>query len=138
MTADHGQCPTVDVVGGVRLDPIQLEEDITNRFGRSIFKLVESVVPSEVYLSERAMADSGVTRDDVAAYLRDYRYRDNIGPYVSQNAIEHDRLNQGIFAAVLSTDFIAGLEGRDLSGYGAGVYANADPGGMPDVSLIGS
>ncbi len=138
VTADHGQCPTVDVAGGVRLDPIQLEEDLTNQFGHSVFTLVESVVPSEVYLSEKAMSDAGITRDDVAAFLRDYRYRDNIGPYVPQNVIEHDRLDQRIFAAVLSTDFIAGLGGKDLSGYGAGSYANADPGGTPDATWLSS
>ena len=133
VCADHGQCPTVDTVGGVRLDPIQLQEDLDREFG-SIFKVVTSVVPSEVYLNERAMWDAGVTRDDVAAFLRDYRYRDNIGPYVPHDAIEWDRLDQRIFAAVLSTDFIDRLRGEDLPGYGDGQYfANSDP-GIPDVT----
>lgn len=134
VCADHGQCPTVDTMGGVRLDPIQLQEDLDREFGGSIFKIVTSVVPSEVYLNERAMWDAGVSRDDVAAFLRDYRYRDNIGPYVHKDAIEWNRLNQKPFAAVLSTDFIGGLAEQDLSPYGAGRYfADSDP-GIPPVT----
>ena len=134
VCADHGQCPTVDTMGGVRVDPIQLEEDLRREFGGSIFNVVTSVVPSEIYLNERAMWDSGITRDDVAAFLRNYRYRDNIGPYVRHDAIEWNRMNQRPFAAVLSTDFIAGLKDRDLLRYGAGRYfAESDP-GIPPVT----
>src|SRR5207247_5949803 len=39
VTADHGQCPLVDVMGGVRLDPIQLASDLNTAFGRSLFPL---------------------------------------------------------------------------------------------------
>ncbi|MGQ0671201.1 MAG: alkaline phosphatase family protein, partial [Actinomycetota bacterium] len=99
VAADHGQCPTPNVVGGVRLDPIQLGEDIERAFGRSIFEIVSSVVPSEVYLDGKALWDAGVTREDIAAFLKEYRYRENIGPYVSGDAIERDRLDQRIFAA---------------------------------------
>ncbi|MGH2530306.1 MAG: alkaline phosphatase family protein [Actinomycetota bacterium] len=134
VTADHGQCLTVDLAEGVRLDPIQLQEDIDREFGDSVFGLVNSVVPSEVYLNERAMWDAAVTRDDVAAFLRDYRYRDNIGPYVGPDAIDLGRLDQRPFAAVLSTDFIEGLGGGDLSRFGPGAFfAESDP-GIPEIT----
>lgn len=132
VTADHGQCPTVDLAGGVRLDPIQLQEDLEREFGGSMWGVVTSVVPSEVYLDGRALWDAGATRDDVAAFLRDYRYRDNIGPYVSRDAIEWDRLDHRPFAAVLSTDYIEGLGDRDLSAFGPGRFlAGSDPGVPP-------
>lgn len=134
VTGDHGQCPTVNLAGGVRLDPIQIQEDIEREFGRSVFGIIESVVPSEIYLSERAMADAGVTAADIAAWLKDYRYGENIGPYVPAYAIDRDRLNQRIFAAVLPTSFIAGLADSDLSVYGDGDYADADPGGIPPAT----
>jgi hypothetical protein len=134
VTADHGQCPTADSMGGVRVDPIQLQDDIERAFGRSPFPLVQSVVPSEIYLDERAMLDAGVTRDDIAAWLRDYRYGDNIGPYVREYAIERDRLGERPFAAVLSTDFLERLRHGDPSTYGDGRrWADADP-GVPPVS----
>jgi hypothetical protein len=132
VTADHGQCPTVDLAGGVRLDPIQLQEDLDREFGGLVLDVVTSVVPSEVYLDGRALWDAGATRDDVAAFLRDYRYRDNIGPYVRREAIEWNRLDQGPFAAVLSTDYIESLGERDLSSFGPGRFlAESDPGVPP-------
>ncbi|MGZ4153182.1 MAG: alkaline phosphatase family protein [Actinomycetota bacterium] len=135
VTADHGQCPTVDTMGGVRVDPIQLKADIEAQFGRSPFDLVQSVVPSEIYLDDRALLDLGVTRDDIAAWLRDYRYRDNIGPYIKQDAIEHGHLNEPAFAAVLSTDFLDRLRGADLNAYGDGrMWADADVTGVPPVT----
>jgi hypothetical protein len=135
VTADHGQCPTVDTMGGVRVDPIQLTADIEREFGRSPFALVQSVLPSEIYLDDLAMLDVGVTRDEIAAWLRDYRYRDNIGPYVEPDAIERDRLNERPFAAVLSTDFLERLRSADVSAYGDGrMWAEADPTGVPDAT----
>ncbi len=135
VTADHGQCPTVDTMGGVRVDPIQLKADIEREFGRTPFELVQSVVPSEIYLDERAMLDIGVTRDDVAAWLRDYSYRDNIGPYIEDDAIERGRLDERPFAAVLSTDFLERLRQAGPSGYGEGrLWSDGDPFGIPDVT----
>jgi len=134
VCADHGQCPTVDTMGGVRVDPIQLQADLERAFGRSVFDVVTSVVPSEIYLNADALWDAGVTRDDVAAFLRHYRYRDNIGPYVRPDAIDRDRLDQRPFAAVLSTDFLDRLAGRDLARYGAGRYLAASDPGIPPVT----
>ena len=134
VMADHGQCPNVDsTTEGVRLDPIQLQEDLVAEFGKSVFGLVQSVVPSEVYLNERALRDSGLTRADVAAWLREYTYGDNIGPYVRPTAIRRDRLDERPFAAVLPTDFLDELAGADLSAYGTGEYPDEDP-GIPPVT----
>jgi Type I phosphodiesterase / nucleotide pyrophosphatase len=135
VTADHGQCPTVDTTGGVHVDPIQLKADIEREFGRAPFELVQSVVPSEIYLDARAMLNVGVTPDDIAAWLRDYRYRDNIGPYIKDDAIERGHLDDPAFAAVLSTDFLERLRKADPSAYGEGrLWAGADWTGIPDVT----
>jgi hypothetical protein len=131
VTADHGQCPLIDANGGVRIDPIQLEEDLHREFGRSVFDVIQSVAPSEVYLNTTAMADAGFTAEDVAAFLAGYRYGDNIGPYVRPTAIRRERLGDRTFAAVLPTSFIAELAGRDLGSYGTTRYAEADPDGIP-------
>jgi hypothetical protein len=133
VTADHGQCPTVNLAGGVRLDPIQIEGDIQRRFGRSVFGLIESVVPSEIYLSRRAMVDVGITDADVAAWLDDYVYGENIGPYVPDEAISFDRLDQRIFAAVFPRSYLEELATADISSLGAGVY-EGDPFGVPPIT----
>ncbi len=121
VTADHGQCPQPDDVGGVRLDPIQLGEQIESEFG-GLFDPVQSVVPHEVYLHADALEDAGATVDDVAAFLRDLTYRRNLGPYVPRDAIEQELLDNKEFAAVFSVDWLEGLRGRDPATFGESAY----------------
>ncbi|HEX7247305.1 MAG TPA: alkaline phosphatase family protein, partial [Actinomycetota bacterium] len=105
VTADHGQCPLPDSVGGVRLDPIQLEHLIESRFS-GLTGVIESVVPSEVFMNVSRLWDNGgATIEHVAASIADYRYRQNIGAYVPRSAIEQDLLDQKEFAAVFGTTF---------------------------------
>jgi hypothetical protein len=134
VTADHGQCPEIDANGGVRIDPIQLEEDINDEFGTSVFGLVQMVAPSEVYLDPKALVDAGLSDRDVAAFLADYRYGDNIGPYVRPAAVRDDRLDERSFAAVLPASYIGELAASDLSRFGETVYPQADPDGVPPVT----
>jgi hypothetical protein len=131
VTADHGQCPLPDDVGGTRVDPRELGKDIEAKFHGGHHRVVEKVVPSEIYLNPEALDELGITRGDVAAFLRDYRYGENIGPYIHADAIETNLLENPEFAAVFSSDFLAGLGGGDLSAYGDTVYPGADP-GIPD------
>jgi hypothetical protein len=132
VTADHGQCPLPDAAGGVRLDPIQLWDDLEHEFGGGLFALVQNVVPSEVYLHADVLWDAGATREDMASFLRDYPYRRNIGPYVPRNAIEQDLLDRQQFAAVFATSFLDTLADRDLEAdFGPGIYPEADPDGVP-------
>ena len=134
VTADHGQCPEIDANGGVRIDPIQLEEDLNAEFGTSVFGLVQMVAPSEVYLNPKALTDSGLSAEDVAAFLADYRYGDNIGPYIRPAAVRRDRLHERSFAAVLPVSYIGELASTDLARFGATTYDDADPDGLPVVT----
>ncbi|MCI0632785.1 MAG: alkaline phosphatase family protein [Actinobacteria bacterium] len=134
VTADHGQCPEIDANGGVRIDPIQLEQDLNQAFGTSVFGLVQLVAPSEIYLDPLALADLGYGVEDVAAFLADYRYGENIGPYIRPAAVKRDRLDAEAFAAVLPRTFIADLATRDLAPYGTTRYSEADPDGIPPVT----
>jgi hypothetical protein len=128
VTADHGQCPLPDDAGGVRLDPIQLWDDLEREFGGGLFSLVQNVVPSEVYLHADVLWDAGASREDVASFLRDYPYRRNIGPYVPRDAIEQGLLDRQQFAAVFATSFLDTLAGRDLEEFGPGIYPEAEIG----------
>ena len=124
VTADHGQCPLPDRVGGVRLDPDPapvIEEGFNGAQN-----VVQSVVPCEIYLDTAKLWDNGgATLEDVAAYLRDYRYRQNIGPYVPRGAIEQDLLDKPEFAAVFATTYLDTLRGADLSSLGPASYPTA-------------
>ena len=133
VTADHGQCPLPDDVGGVRLDPIQLDRHLAANFN-GVTNVVEEITPHEVYLDTRRLWDNGgATVDDVAASLQDYRYRQNIGPYVPVDAIEQDLLDRKEFAAVFGSGYLGTLASADLSGLGETSFTDADPDGIPDA-----
>jgi predicted AlkP superfamily pyrophosphatase or phosphodiesterase len=131
VTADHGQCPLPDDVGGTRVDPRELGKDIEAKFHGAHTSVVEKVVPSEIYLRADALDELGITRGDVAAFLRDYRYGENIGPYIRDDAIEHDLLQHPEFAAVFATEFLASLADTELSVFGETRYPEADDGIPP-------
>jgi hypothetical protein len=133
VTADHGQCPLPNSVNGVRLDPIQLSDDINREFGGSLFPVVEYVAPSEIFLHRDRLWQSGASIDDIAAFLGDYSYRKNIGPYVPTSAIEYDLLNQREFSAVFGPRFLASLGGRDLAAYGETTFTHGAVTGYPDL-----
>jgi hypothetical protein len=123
VTADHGQCPLPDSMGGVRLDPIQLQSTIERAFGAGLGQAVEYTAPSEVYLNRSALGDAGANVDDVAAALRNLTYRQNLGPYVPASAIESQLLDNPEFAAVFSSDYI--LSHGSTSWSGSTVYTGS-------------
>ena len=95
--------------------------------------MVQSVVPSEVYLHSDVLWDNGASLEDVAAYLQDYRYRQNIGPYVPASAIEQDLLDEKEFSGVFATSYLASLGSADLSTFGETAFADGDPFGIPEI-----
>ena len=130
-TADHGQCPLPDSEDGVRLDPVQLEAIVEREFGAWFAVASQSVVPSEIYLDVNALRDAGATPAEVAAYLRHLTYRETIGPYVPESAIQQDLLDTEEFAAVFATSYLDGL--GDVARFGETVYEgpDVDPGIPP-------
>jgi hypothetical protein len=132
VTADHGQCPLPDSAGGVRLDPIQLDDHISARFS-GVTGVVQEVTPHEVYLDTSRLWDNGgATAEDVAASLEDYRYRQNIGPYVPRDAVEQDLLDRKEFAAVFASTFMDSIADQDLATFGETAYPEGDEAGIPD------
>ncbi len=136
VTADHGQCPLPDAVGGTRVDPLQLGQDIDDEFRRGIWHVVQQVWPAEVFVDRKALLDTGISLAEIGAFFADYRYRDNIGPYVPRSAIEQGLLDQKEFAAVFGGDFLEWLQDKDLSMYGETAYPEAEP-GIPPASTYG-
>jgi hypothetical protein len=111
----------------------QLLAHIEAEFGRGLFNVVQNVVPSEVYLHSDVLWDNGASLEDVAAYLKDYRYRQNIGPYVPVSAIEQDMLDQKEFSAVFATSYLQTLASTDTSTFGETTFTDGDPCGSPQI-----
>lgn len=73
LTADHGQQPDAAAVDGFGIDPNEVERDIATEFG----PVIDAVWPTEVFLDDEGLAREGVTVDEVARWLGDYRIEDN-------------------------------------------------------------
>ncbi|HEX2051541.1 MAG TPA: alkaline phosphatase family protein [Actinomycetota bacterium] len=74
VTADHGQQPDAPAVDGYGINPREILEDVDRHFGAPITR---AVWPTEVFLFDDELERAGVTVDDVARFLSDYRLRDN-------------------------------------------------------------
>ncbi|HEX6261412.1 MAG TPA: alkaline phosphatase family protein [Actinomycetota bacterium] len=127
LTADHGQCPLIEEAGGVRLDLVQLSEDLEGELDGGT---VVGIRPSEVFLdADRAAVER------LATSIAGYRYGENVGPYVPEEAVLEDRMDRRHFAAVLPGSFIRGLDEAEVAAFGPGRFAQADP-GVPPRSLV--
>lgn len=73
LTADHGQQPDEEEIGGYGIDPGEVVRDIDRRFG----KITDRVPGTEVFLRRGALEDAGVSVEEVARFLGDYRLQDN-------------------------------------------------------------
>jgi predicted AlkP superfamily pyrophosphatase or phosphodiesterase len=73
VTADHGQQPDAEAIGGYGIDPPEVLQDINDRFG----PITRAVWPTEVFLFEDVMDKEGVSVEEVARFLADYRLTDN-------------------------------------------------------------
>lgn len=73
VTADHGQQPDAEVIDGYGISPREIEADIQTEFG----DVVRAVWPTEVFLLDDAMEQQGVTVEEIARFLGDYRLEDN-------------------------------------------------------------
>jgi len=73
VTADHGQQPDASDIDAFGIDPTEVEADIDEKFG----PITRAVWPTEVFLHEDEMERRGVTVEDVARFLGNYRLADN-------------------------------------------------------------
>ena len=80
MTADHGQQPTAKAVDAFGIDSNELRRDLGERFG----PVVQDIAPTEIYLDEPALDRAGITIEEVARWVGDYRLGDNATDPVTQ------------------------------------------------------
>jgi hypothetical protein len=119
MTADHGQTPKPETTGGLRVHPDLLGQRVDEYFGRTI---VEKVTPSGMFLDIPAMEEAGITLEEVARFIGDYRYGDGLPKDADRSAIPQETLEARVFAAALPSSYLAELGEEDASGFGPGEY----------------
>jgi hypothetical protein len=134
ITADHGQTPNPAVSGGLRIDRDEVGRDVNRYFGVDI---VEDASPDDVYLHMDRLRPAGLTVEDVARFLGDYRYRDGLARGTDVESLPSGLLDQRVFAAALPGGYVAGLTPADIAALGAGAYAEGDLTTAPGIDLLG-
>ena len=134
VTADHGQCPLPDAFGWRPSRPHPaLGRPRARVRRRPVRPGAERGAVGGVPALGRVVGRGRRRARTWPSFLRDYPYRQNIGPYVPRDAIEQELLDRQQFAAVFATSFLDTLADRELdAGFGPGIfYPEGDPSGIP-------
>lgn len=131
LSADHGQQPVPDDVGGWRINTSELERDIVTRFG----PVVQDATPADLYLDADGLATAGVTAEDVALWIGTYTLGQNIPDGApGSELVPDDRLDDTLYAAAFTGEFLADPP-FDMETLGAGDYG--EDGDLPVIYNFG-
>ena len=118
LSADHGQQPVPDDVGGWRINTSELERDIVARFG----DVVKDATPADLYLDQDGLEANGVTAEDVALWIGTYTLEENLPDGApGRDLVPANRLDDTLYAAAFTGDFLADPP-IDLESLGDGDY----------------
>ncbi|MGH2808710.1 MAG: alkaline phosphatase family protein [Actinomycetota bacterium] len=119
LSADHGQQPLPDTIGGWRIGTDELERDIETRFGN----ILEKSTPVDIYFDMEAVEREDVDLSDVARFLGTYTVEDNLPEDIAGlDRVPEDRLDDTLFAAAFSTEYLQALTDEDIESFGLGDY----------------
>lgn len=123
VSADHGQQPLADLLGGWRINSDEVERDIEARFGNVLGK----VTPVDIYFDLDALEREDVSIDDVARWLATYTVGDNVPDEApGTDAVPDARLDDLLFAGAFTTEYLASLNDGEIASFGKGEYREGD------------
>jgi arylsulfatase A-like enzyme len=130
ISADHGQQPLPELVGGWRINNKELERDLEEEFG----PVVEKITPVDIYLDRDRLEQDGIDPDDIVRWLALYKLGDNIPEEVpGAERVPDARLDDDLFAGAFTTGFLSSLTPEEIDSFGMGEYTEGDftvePGG---------
>lgn len=118
VSADHGQQPLPDDIGGWRINTTELELDIVARFG----DVVQQATPADLYLDTEGLRAEGVTAENIARWLGTYTLGENLPEGAAGiDLVPTARLDDTLYAGAFTTDFLSDPD-LDLEGFGPGEY----------------
>jgi predicted AlkP superfamily pyrophosphatase or phosphodiesterase len=123
FTADHGQTPLPETTGGLRIHPDIVGRDIDAYFGREI---VQKTTPSGLFLDRQAMDSAGITLEEVARFVGEYRYGDGLPKDADRSKISEEDLVRKVFAGAFPGEYLDGLTEDDLLAAGPGLFPEGD------------
>jgi Type I phosphodiesterase / nucleotide pyrophosphatase len=129
ISADHGQQPLPELVGGWRINNQELERDIEDEFG----PVVEKITPVDIYLDRERVQRDEIDTDDIVRWLAVYTLKENIPEEAPGAArVPQSRLEDELFAGAFTTEFLSSLTPPQIESYGAGDYPEGDLSIEPD------
>ncbi|MGH2766459.1 MAG: alkaline phosphatase family protein [Actinomycetota bacterium] len=134
VTADHGQTPNPLSTGGLRVDRDEVGRDVDRYFGHPI---VQEDSPDDIYLDLERMREAGITLEDVARYLGDYRYRDGAAPGTDLSDVPEAVLDRRVFAAALPGPFVERLTASEVAALGPGIFPEGNLTTPPILESLG-
>ena len=119
VSADHGQQPLPDYVGGWRINTNEFEADIEAEFG----DVVEKSSPIDVYMDMDALEEEGIDLDEVAEWVAGYTIGENVPEYrPGLDRVPESRMDDTVFAGAFSADYLQGLDADKIESFGDSDY----------------
>lgn len=119
LTADHGQTPMPETVGGFRVHPDLLGREVDRYFG---VDLVQKVTPSGMFIDRLAAEQARVSLEAIARFVATYRYGDGLPADADRSVIPQEDLQRPVFAGALPATFFDGLTPEQVKAFGEGDY----------------
>lgn len=124
VSADHGQQPLPDLHGGWRINTDELERDLEAEFGDGV---LEKATPVDIYFDLDYVESNDVDLSEVARWLSAYTVGDNIPEGApGEDYVPGARLDETLFAAAFSTDYLTNLTPEKIESFGEGIYPQGD------------
>jgi hypothetical protein len=101
VTADHGQTPDPEQSGSWAIRISSLGNDVAEHFNVDAPDLIQLLRPSGFWLDRGWMEANGISFDDVADFLVDYRLEQNVLAGETLGEQYRSRLNERIFDAAI-------------------------------------
>jgi len=111
MTADHGMTPYPEVREAWSINMRDTTADIEAEFSNGNAKpLIVNNRGYQLYLDRKQQRNRGISAQDVAAFLRDYRLNENLADLESVPEEFRERANQRVFATAMTAQEMKGME----------------------------
>jgi predicted AlkP superfamily pyrophosphatase or phosphodiesterase len=123
LTADHGQTPKPETVGGLRVHPDLVGRRVNRYFGVDV---VQKVTPSGMFIDRLAAEQARISLEAIARFVGTHRYGDGLPADADRSAIPAEDLQRRVFAGALPATFFDDLTPGEVAGFGDGEYAEGN------------
>ena len=125
ISADHGQQPFPDLLGGWRINTKEFQSDVEAEFGN----VVEKVTTTDIFMDMDAVEEKDVDLEQVAEWASGYTIGENVGlERPGADRVPASRQDDLIFAGAFTTDYLTELgENQERTEtFGPGDYDESD------------